>query len=209
MTTPDHTTPAPDLVVADVLDLRAFAPGGLHQGHPATTDQGLDVVVLNYCTDDADQLDVHSRNGARRLRARTPATALTDPEIRADLTRGALLHLAEQLSESRIDLACATAGHARVLAEIRRYAIDRHLDDDYCRSGLNAFLAAFGMPEYQPRIRVSYLIRGSYEIDNQDTYRAERDATGYLKPDLTGLDAVMDHTDTHTVEVTAILTLDD
>jgi hypothetical protein len=56
----------------DGLTLRAFAPGGLRAGCPATTSTGDDVVVLSYDADDTQRVDVYTRDGTRSLPVDTP-----------------------------------------------------------------------------------------------------------------------------------------
>jgi hypothetical protein len=192
----------------DVVTLRAFAPGGHYRGTPAVTGEGQEVVVLGYTDTGADLVDVHTPHGPRTLPADTVTFPLADAHRRADLLAGAVDHLADHVREVRSELACTVARHARTLEEIRRYAIDRHLDDQYCRDGLNTFLRSFGMPVYEPRVRVEFTITGSYEVDHADLYQAERDATGYLKIDLSDIDDLVDDSDTFTVQVTDTTVLD-
>ncbi len=92
-------------------------------------------------------------------------------------------------------------------ANIRDHDGARELDDTH-RSGLNAFLTAFGLPTYHPRVRVTYTITGSYDVDTDDADAAARDARGYLKPDLSELDNVLDDSDTHSVELDQVDELD-
>jgi hypothetical protein len=73
---------------------------------------------------------------------------------------------------------------------------------------MNRFLDAFSLPTYDPRVRVTYTITGSYEVDTDDPDTASSDARGYLKPDLSELDNVIDDSDTHTVHVTQVAELD-
>jgi hypothetical protein len=169
----------------------------------------LEVVVLGYTATDGDQVDVHTPHGPRTLPASTPAFALIDADRRAQLLAGAVDQLVDQARELRSELACTTARHTRTLEEIRQYAIDRHLDDEYCRDGLNSFLSTFAMPVYNSRVRVAFTITGSYEVDHADTYRAERDATGYLKLDLSQIDDLIEDSDSLTVvQVTDTTVLD-
>jgi hypothetical protein len=209
---PDTTAAHPPVALVDdrpeALTLRCFAPGGDHEGHPAVTGHGSSVVVLGYSPDHPEILDVHGDHGTYPLAADTSATAVLDPARSADLLLRAVAHLSRQIRTLQTDHRVAEARHARTLEEIRRYAIDRHLDDQYCRQGLNDFLRAFGMPVFEPRIRVSYVITGSYDVEGEDTYSATRDATGYLKVDLSELDGVLDDTDTYTVHVNEATALD-
>ena len=95
-----------------------------------------------------------------------------------------------------------------MLADIRQYVLERHLDGDICREGMNRFFEAFFLDPYDPRVRVRYTISGSYEVDAEDVYAASRDALGYLKPDLSQLDSLIDGSDDFTVDVTDVIELD-
>jgi hypothetical protein len=57
-------------------------------------------------------------------------------------------------------------------------------------------------------VRITYTITGSYEVDSDDVYDAERDARGYLKPDLTEIDHVDEDSSSFTVEITETEALD-
>jgi hypothetical protein len=201
--------PAATTDVAQVgVTLRCFAPGGDLEGHPAVTQYGSTVVVLGYSRDNAEIVDVYGDHDNYPLAADTHAAVATDSARCTDLLRAALAHLTERLRDARTEQATVKARHERTLDEIRRYAIDQHLNDEYCRSGLNEFLRTFRMPIYEPRVRVSYTITGSYEVDGDDTYSATRDATGYLKTDLSQIDGVLEDTDHFTVEVSDTTSLD-
>ena len=58
------------------------------------------------------------------------------------------------------------AAETRTLADIRAYANERHRADEIRRNGLHDVLAHFGMPDYQPRIKVQFRITGCYELDS-------------------------------------------
>ena len=73
---------------------------------------------------------------------------------------------------------------------------------------MNRFFETFFLDRYDPRIRVRYTITGSYEVDAEDVYAASRDALGYLKPDLSQLDSLIDGSDDFTVDVTDVIELD-
>ncbi|GAB7183041.1 hypothetical protein ATKI12_2872 [Kitasatospora sp. Ki12] len=98
-------------------------------------------------------------------------------------------------------------GHAQTLADIRQYAIARHEDGSICREGLDRFLEEFEFEPYVTRVRVDYTISGSYEVEGHDATFAEEDAQGYLQPELSSLDDVVDESSTYDVtivDVTAI-----
>jgi hypothetical protein len=142
-------------------------------------------------------------------------SAVSDPAARDDLLAAAVRGLGVQRHTATQQAARAVEdrdrdreSHARVLADIRAYAVDKHQSGDICRGGLNDFLTAFGLPEFQPRVRVRYTLTGSYEVDADDADAADRDARGYLKPDLSQLDNVIDDSDTYSVDVDDVEELD-
>jgi hypothetical protein len=142
------------------------------------------------------------------LPADTPATPVSDHRTRAEFLAAAASDLAGIHALDQAQLDGIDARHQKVLDDIRSYTVERHLAGDICRSGLNAFLETFGLPTYDPRIRVSYTITGSYEVDTDDADEATRDAHGYLKPDLSELDNVIDDSDSYTVQLGHIEELD-
>src|SRR5262249_16430239 len=79
-------------------------------------------------------------------------------------------------------------------------------EDAFCRDGLNTFIQHFGLPEYEPYVRVSYTIHGSYRADYSDPGDAEDDAAANLDVDLSGLSSVIQgstdsHVEAHEVEL--------
>jgi hypothetical protein len=142
------------------------------------------------------------------LPADTFATPVSDHHTRAEFLAAAASDLAGIHALDQAQLDGTEARHQKVLDDIRSYAVARHLEDSICRGGLNAFLETFGLPTYDPRIRVSYTITGSYEVDTDDADAAARDARGYLKPDLTELDNVIDGSDTYTIQLGQVDELD-
>jgi hypothetical protein len=135
------------------------------------------------------------------LHADTPATPVSDHHTRAEFLAAAASDLAGIHALDQAQLDGTDARHQKVLDDIRSYAVERHIAGDICRSGLNTFLETFSLPTYEPRIRVSYTITGSYEVDTDDPDAAARDARGYLKPDLSELDNVIDNSDTHSIQL--------
>jgi hypothetical protein len=93
--------------------------------------------------------------------------------------------------------------HASKLDEIRDYAIERHQAGDICREGLDNFLADFGLAPFQPRVRVTYTITGSYEVEDGSECAATDDAEKYLVPDLSSLDSVDEYTTSFELTVSA------
>jgi hypothetical protein len=60
-----------------------------------------------------------------------------------------LADLPRQAEALRSALRGVAGRHAATLAGIRSYAIDRHLDGAICHEGLNEFLRAFDLEEYE------------------------------------------------------------
>jgi hypothetical protein len=191
-----------------------FLPGGPAAPQLAVTlPDGAAVVVLRRAGD--GQVEVWGSGRTSCWDAATPASAVTDSARRAGLLHAAVHGLAEQrhtmaeqARRARQDRDQDRAEHDRVLNAIRAYAVEHHQDGDICRTGLNDFLTHFGLPVYEPRVRVHYSISGSYEVEGEDPDAARRDARSYLKPDLSQLDNVIDDSDTYTVHVDRVEELD-
>ncbi|QNA75362.1 hypothetical protein C8250_028850 [Streptomyces sp. So13.3] len=118
---------------------------------------------------------------------------ITDPALREETLRNAV----EALTICRRVALEAHAehrqAHAARVEEIRAYAISKHEDGTICRDGLDGFLSHFGLQPYETRVRVTYTISGSYEVEDSSEEAATEDAEKYLVPDLTGLDNVDDY----------------
>lgn len=135
------------------------------------------------------------------LPADTPATPVSDQHTRAEFLAAAAADLAGIHALDQNQLADTETRHQRVLNDIRGYVVERHVAGDLCRDGIDRFFEAFALPTYDPRVRVSYTITGSYEVDTDDTDTASGDARGYLKPELGELDNVIDDSDTYSVHI--------
>ena len=46
--------------------------------------------------------------------------------------------------------------------------IEQYRDSEYSRDVLDAFLSRFDLDPYQPRVKVTYTITGSFEVDSDD-----------------------------------------
>jgi hypothetical protein len=191
-----------------------FLPGRPAAGQLVVTLPSGDQVVVVGRADDG-QVEVWSLGRITRRDPDTAASAVTDPAARDGLLAEVVHGLGEQRHAATGRATAAVADrdhdretHERVLTDIRAYAVDKHQAGDICRSGLNDFLTAFGLPEFQPRVRVRYTLTGSYDVDADDADAARSDARGYLKPDLSELDNVIDDSDTFTVHVDDVEELD-
>jgi hypothetical protein len=189
--------------------LADFAPGGPAADTPAValTPSGPDVVVL--CRDEAGAVQVCQGHQILTLRPDAQATPITDPVRRDELVQLALRTLAvarhtvaHQLVMARGERDRQQDAHAAVLRDIRRYAIDRHLDNEICREGLDAFLERFNLDAYQPRLRLRLRITGTVEVDTQDRQGAEYQVQQYLGLDLSNVDHAVQDSDDIQVSVT-------
>ncbi|MBO3752171.1 hypothetical protein J5X84_39435 [Streptosporangiaceae bacterium NEAU-GS5] len=99
--------------------------------------------------------------------------------------------------------------HRAQLEEIRAYAIDQHLDGTICRDGLNAFLRHFDLGEFDVRLRVDYTIRGSYEVESGRTSQVRHEGERCLTVDLSGVDDVIEGSDTCEVDITDVVRIED
>jgi hypothetical protein len=216
-TTPsDGTGPATDLRAEGSVarPLADFLPGGPAADHLTVTMPSGDQVVVVGRADDG-QVEVWSFGHIARRDPDTAVTAVSDSATWDGLVAAAVRGLAVQRNAATQRAAQAVTdrdrdreAHEQVLSDIRAYAVDKHLDGDICRDGLNAFLTAFGLPVFQPRVRVRYTVSGSYDVEGSDDDTARRDAHGYLKPDLSQLDNVIEDSDSHTVDVDSVEELD-
>ena len=202
-TLPTDESPTPQPLGAFVADHGQAVPGAA----AVVTVEGRMVVVLRL--DPPGQVEVHAPgSGVHALPADSPAIPVTEPAVVAEVLAAAAFDLARWHAAARADLTAAEDRHRLVLADIRQYVLERHLDGDICREGTNRFFETFFLDRYDPRIRVRYTITGSYEVDAEDAYAASRDALGYLRPDLSQLDSLIDGSDDFAVDVTDVSELD-
>ncbi|MDQ1249509.1 MAG: hypothetical protein QG597_3884, partial [Actinomycetota bacterium] len=183
--------------------LKDFFPDDAGGEHLAVTvADGADLVILRRISDrqvvawQNDQITVWNSD--------TEAVAISDPTRRNALLQAALLGLARLLRTVTSHAEKEEAANQQILADIREYAIGKHEAGYFCRSGLNEFLEAFDLPEYQPRLRVRYTVSGSYDVDNGDIPFVCQDVRDYLRVDLGGIDDVVDGSDTFRVDVESV-----
>src|SRR5207247_10128640 len=103
------------------------------------------------------------------------AAPVTDPTRQAELLRAALAAevatrwaLAETAEQRRTELDQLRTSRNRNLTAIRGYVIVDYRAAEYSRDVLDAFLARFDLDPYQPRVKVTYTITGSFEVDSDD-----------------------------------------
>jgi hypothetical protein len=226
MTDNDRPTPATDTTTSSItgtggntrtgtttgktdqaLALRDVTFFGSHELQAVVTDSGTRLVPVGRSDTDPMFIDVITAGGPDVLPEATKVTVLPDQE-QAQLLRLCLATVLRQLRHLTLDHDLQSAAHERTLADIRQYAIDQHLAEAICRKGLNGFLETFDMPIYQPRTRISYTITGTYDVSDDAADAAENDAWNYLKVDLSDLDNVVDDSDTFTIDIIDVETLD-
>jgi hypothetical protein len=162
---------------------------------------GADAVVL--ARSGGDTIEVYYEGALASFIDRTPAPEITDRARRERAINQALVDLGRLRRESQDELQRQHAAHEDVLDRVREYAIEKHREGSICQDGLNEFLRMFDLPEYSPRVRVSYVIRGSYEVDSSASDIRE-DAEEHLGVDLADIDAVIDGSEDSRIDELAV-----
>ena len=144
------------------------------------------------------------------------AVPVTDPARQVELLRAALVAdvaarrgLAETAQLRGFELNQLSASQASTLAEIRDYVIDRYRDDELTRDVLEAFLSRFDLDPYQPRVKVTYTITGSFEVDTDDPEDVESNVEQNLRVDSDDVDGVVEYSDDFSVDVRRVEPVDD
>lgn len=101
-------------------------------GTPGSVN-GHDVVVLGYGSD--GWIEIYRDNAISSYAPETAVGPLTDPARQATVLRSALVALASR--------------QATTLSGIRSYVVEKYQDGSICHEGLNAFLRAFDLEEYE------------------------------------------------------------
>ena len=169
-------------------------------------DPDYDAVVLGRLT--ASMIEVFAGGSLQSYPDTTPVTDIFDPERRVGLLTSAAFVLDQERRELARQITAEGTRHAEVLRDIRDYAIERYREDMYCVDGLNTFLRYFDLPEYQPSIRVSYTIRGSFRTERSDADAAEHDAANWLGVDLSSISYVIEGSADYHVTVDEVEELD-
>ena len=195
-----------------------------HPGDVVTTELGEIVVILHPTSsgrprsqDDErrtlsgyDLVEVYATHRVAHLPADALVTPVTDPAEQLRATRAAVDALAYR---RRVDVQTQDtlrAEHARVMADIRAFAIERHLTGDTDAEELNEFLVHFGLPAYQPRLQVRFTITGSYQVTGEpDDIPAARDeARRHLSVHFDDVDDLVHGSQTVQVHVDDVTALD-
>jgi hypothetical protein len=216
-TSEDTTQPAPAATTEMPwmqLPLRAFLAGPDLPVTVTLSASGVDAVLLGRAGSATVEV---LREGRIVGEADTMlAVPVTDPTRQVELLRAALTAdvaarqaLAETAQQRGTDLNQLRATQARTLAEIRQYAIDQYRDDELSREGLNAFLNRFDLDPYQPRVKVTYTITGSFEVDSDNTNEVENNVEQNLGVDTAYVDGVVEYSDDFDVSVSSVEPVDD
>jgi hypothetical protein len=196
------------------LPLRAFLTGPDLPVTVTLTNTGVDAVLLGPAG--PASVDV-ARDGRIVREADTMlAVPVTDPTRQVELLRAALSAdvaarqtLAATAAQRLTELGELRTSQARRLAEIRDYAIEQYRESEISRDVLDAFLSRFDLDPYQPRVKVTYTITGSFEVDSDDPNEVENDVDQNLRVDLDDVDDVVDYSDDFQVSVRSVEPVDD
>lgn len=183
--------------------LRALAPQDLAALLPAPVIVGGNAAVILRVAD-VDFIEVYF---AGRITTYGIAVLTFEPMTEPALREETLRNAVEALTICRRVALEAHAeqrqAHDTKLEAIRDYAVERHQAGAICREGLNDFLSEFEFAPFETRVRVTYTISGSYEVENCGEDAATDDAEKYLVPDLSSLDDVDEYTASFELTVSA------
>ena len=211
------TNPTPGRATAEAswmqLPLRAFLAGPDLPVTVTLAGSGVDAVILGRA--DTGTVELVREGRIAREADTTLAVPVTDPARQAELLRAALAAdiatrraldatrqaLDATAEQRRTELAELRAGQARTLAAIRDYVIDQYRDDELGRDVLDAFLERFNLDPYQPRVKVTYTISGSFEVDGDNPDDVENNVEEYLRPDIDDIDDLVEGSDEYRVSV--------
>lgn len=191
------------------LPLRAFLLGPDLPLAVTLTSGGADAVLLGR----ADTASVEVLRDGRIVREADTVLAVpvTDPARQAELLGAALAAdlavrraLAATAEQRRTELNQLRASQAGTLAGIRDYAIDQYRDDEISRDVLDTLLARLNLDPYQPRVKVTYTITGSFEVDSDNAGEVEDNVDDYLRPDLDDIADVVVDSDDYSVSVDSV-----
>jgi hypothetical protein len=188
------------------LPLRAFLLGPDLPLAVTLTTSGVDAVLLRR----ADTASVELLRDGRIVREPDTmlAAPVTDPTRQAELLRAALAAdaatrqaLTETAEQRRTELDQLRTGQTRTLGAIRDYVIAEYRADEVSRDVLDTFLARFDLDPYQPRVKVTYTITGSFEVDSDNADEVENNVEEYLRVDLDDVDDIVEYSDEFSVSV--------
>ena len=182
-----------------------FAPGGPAADQPVVTLDGgngpAPCVVL--ARHDADLIEVWREGTLTVLHGEVPASAIVAAHDRETALLAAIATVTRLRRDAQTSLGRANARHHTTIEEMRAYAIEQHEDRMICRDGLEEFLDHFDLEPYEQRLRVTFTLTGSYEVESTNRDHTWSDAQ-YVRIDLGGVDNTVSEPDTHSVEVLSI-----
>src|SRR5207248_6015177 len=155
------------------LPLRAFLTGPDLPVAVTLVTSGVDAVLLGR----SGTATVEVLREGRILREADSmlAVPVTDPARQVELLRAALVAdvaarqaSAETAQQRLTELDETRVANNRTRADIRDYVIDRYRDDELTRDVLDGFLTRFDLDPYQPRVKATYTITGSFEVDSDN-----------------------------------------
>jgi hypothetical protein len=222
--TPEGTTitnPVDGPTVADTaepwmqLPLRAFLTEepGLPVAVTLSTS-GLDAVLLGRVGTATVEL---LREGRIVRETDTMLAApVTDPARQVELLRAALVAdvaarqaLADTAQQRGSELNQLRASQSSSLDRIRDYVIEQYRNSEFSRDALDAFLSRFDLDPYRPRVKVTYTITGSFEVDSDDADEVEGNVEQNLRVDSDDVDGAVEYSDNFDVTVRSVEPVDD
>jgi len=157
---------------------------------------------------DADLIEVWRDGNLTVLRGDAPASAIVNAQDRETALLAALTTVGRLHRDAQMSLRRTNARHHTTIEEMRAYAIEQHEDKVICRDGLDEFLDHFDLEPYEQRLRVTFTLTGSYEVDSTDRDHTVNDAQ-YVRIDLGSVDNTVGEADTHTLEVHSVEAVED
>jgi len=197
------------------LPLRAFLTGEPVLPVAVTlSTSGVDAVLLGRVGTATVEL---LREGRIVREADTMLAApVTDPARQVELLRAALVAdvtarkaLADTAQQRGSELNQLRASQAGTLDAIRDYVIEQYRDSEFSRDVLDAFLGRFDLDPYRPRVKVSYTITGSFEVDSDDADEVEDNVEQNLRVDSDDVDGAVEYSDNFDVTVSSVEPVDD
>jgi hypothetical protein len=151
-----------------------------------------------------DEVQLWMRGGVVSYAADTVALPVTDPADTEPVLCQALASLNALRRQAREATTRMAEQQDQTLAAIRDYAIEAHRNGDICGDGLDEFLYAFDLDEYDPYVGVTYRMTGSVTVAGADEAAVRSAMAQALAPDLRAVRWVKDGTATHTATIQAV-----
>jgi hypothetical protein len=161
-----------------------------------------DAVVLTMAG--TAEVEVWTGTGLRRYPATTAAAELVDPVRQETALRAALCWLHQEQRTAVAEQQAQGRRHAGKLNRIRDYAIEAHRDGDICQDGLNAFLRHFNLAEYEPSVRLTYVLSGRFTVAGRDAETVRAHVLATLKPDFDEVDDVDDDSAQQEITISSV-----